>query len=95
VNERFRNWLPRSGICELLVAIFLFKALVPMGYMPARDADGALILRLCSVATLFGAASPAGQTTPDGDRHAPDNGDRGLCPHVCATARQRERATDV
>ncbi len=96
MNERLTQWLPRSGLCELLVAVFLFRALLPLGYMPARDADGGLTLQLCSVASLptaRGAADPA----PDrnGGRHAPDDGDHGLCPHVCAAVRQRERAADA
>jgi hypothetical protein len=93
VNERLANWLPRSGLCELLAALFLLRGLVPMGYMPALDATGTLTLRLCSVASLL-SARPA-PAAPDGnsDRHAPDNGDHGICPHVCGTVRQRESRT--
>jgi hypothetical protein len=96
VNERLAQWLPRSGLCELLVAVFLFRALLPLGYMPARAADGTLTLQLCSVASLL-IDRGAADRTPDrsGGRHAPDDGDHGLCPHVCGAVRQRERAADA
>ena len=95
MNERLANWLPRSGLCELLAALFLLRGLVPLGYMPALDAHGQLTLRLCSVAALISSPRPAPGPAPDGDagRHAPDNSDHGICPHVCATVRLREDGT--
>ena len=96
MNERLANWLPRSGLCELLAALFLLRGLMPAGYMPALAADGTLTLRLCSVASLVSSRTPPAVPDGDSDRHAPDNGDHGICPHVCATPRQREeRAPDA
>lgn len=93
MNERLANWLPRSGLCELLAALFLLRGLVPLGYMPALDAHGQLTLRLCSVATLVNSSRPLRAPDDDTDRHAPDNGDHGICPHVCSTVRLREDGT--
>jgi hypothetical protein len=96
VLECLAQRLPRSGTCELLVAVFLFRALLPLGYMPARDMTGALTLRLCSGASLLaarGATSP--EPAREGNRHAPDDGDHGICPHACAAGRLRERTTEV
>jgi hypothetical protein len=96
VNERLAKWLPHSGLCELLVATFLFRALLPLGYMPARDANGGLTLQLCSVASLLLArGTRAPDPSREGGRHGPDDGDHGLCPHVCGVGRQRERSAEA
>ena len=96
MNAHLAQWLPRSGVCELLIAVFLFRALLPLGYMPARDTDGRLTLQLCSVASLWNDRGAADRTLErNRGRHAPDDGDHGLCPHVCAAVRQRERSADA
>jgi hypothetical protein len=52
-----RSVLKRSLLCGLLLQAILFRALIPVGFMPAPGADGGLSVIFC--AAVGGAHGPA------------------------------------
>ena len=79
MNRRLRQFLRQMWLRELLVLALVFKALVPIGYMPAVDAAGLPTLKLCayyaaSVSVDAGdshSQSRGGGDTTDHSEHGP------------------------
>ena len=73
---RLRNF----PVAVLLLPAFLFRALIPGGFMPAVDADGRLVLQLCPgyLSTPHGvyehAASVHGHVHPESSTAVPHQG---------------------
>lgn len=81
MSHTVRRFLRQPWLRELLLVALLFKALIPIGYMPNVGSDGLPTLKLCSAfAISVGADIPAGHGDDSDD--ATNSAAHSLCPHA-------------